>query len=246
MVMVSTLCVSKPGSTASSFMNVRISNAAPITRTSASAISVTTSTERSLPLRKPMPERLLLSLSVAARLGLDALIAGTRPKRIPVSTETPRVKSRTVGSRVTAEPVFADAGKIAGVDGEQQADADESENEAQQASGQRERKALGQQLADDLEASGAERGAGCEFALSYRGAHQQEIGDVGAGNEKNEADRAEQNQQRLPGIADRSIPAARRHCEAILRDRDRRGIRGGTGRRRVSIAHWPVAASRRA
>ena len=196
-------------------MNVRISSAAPITRISASAISVTTNTERSLPLRNPMPERLLLSLSVAARLGLDALIAGTRPKRIPVNTETPRVKSKTVGSRVTAVAAFADSWKTTGADGEQQTDADESENEAEKAAGQREREAFGQQLADDLETAGAERGASREFALSHRSAHQQKIGDVGAGNEKNEADRAEQNKQGLPGIADDRF-LKRRHSEAIL------------------------------
>jgi len=46
MVMVRTLWVSKPGSTDSSLRNVRINKAGPITRISASAISLTTSAER--------------------------------------------------------------------------------------------------------------------------------------------------------------------------------------------------------
>ena len=120
---------------------------------------------------------------------------------------------------------FADSRKIPGADGQEQTDASESENEAEKAAGQRERQALGQQLADDLEATSAERGAGRELALSYRGAHQQEIRDVGARNEQHEADRAEQNQQRLPGIAnDRFLQ--RRLLRSHLVGRGRPDIRG--------------------
>jgi hypothetical protein len=61
-----------------------------------------------------------------------------------------------------------------------------------------------------------ERGAGRELALSYRSAHQQKIGYVGAGNEKNEADRAEQNEQGLTGFANHRF-LQRDRAEAIQR-----------------------------
>ena len=81
-----------------------MSKAAPMTRTRARAISLMTRMERILPWRKPMPERLEFSLSEAARLGRDAEIAGTRPKTMPVSSEMPKVNSRTRRSSATAEP----------------------------------------------------------------------------------------------------------------------------------------------
>ncbi len=72
-----------------------MSKAAPMTSTRARAISLMTSTERILPCRRPMPERLEFSLSEATRLGRDAEIAGARPNKMPVSSEMPKVNSRT-------------------------------------------------------------------------------------------------------------------------------------------------------
>ena len=95
-------------------------------------------------------------------------MAGTRPKRIPVRTEMPRVNSRMLRSSVTAEPSSPMRGILPGLMREQKANAGESENEPEQAAGERKRQALGQQLADDLAAAGSERGAGREFAFSTR------------------------------------------------------------------------------
>ena len=65
-------------------------------------------------------------------------------------------------------------------------------------------------------AASAERSAGRELTLPYRSAHQQKIGDVGAGDEKNKTDGAEQDQQRLPCVADDKI-LQRGYRETILR-----------------------------
>src|SRR5271170_4274565 len=104
---VRTLCALKPGSTLRKAMKVRISRAAPISRTIASETSVTTSKERTLLWRNPVPERLLLSLSVVLRSGREAPMAGNNPKRIPVSKETPTVKARTRQSMPTEAPLEA-------------------------------------------------------------------------------------------------------------------------------------------
>ena len=109
--------MSNPGSTACNFMNVRISSAAPITSTRARAISLTTRTERTLPLRKPTPERLLLSFKIAARFLREAVIAGTRPKKIPVSTEIASCEEKHVGVDGDRRAVIADAWDASGIDG---------------------------------------------------------------------------------------------------------------------------------
>ena len=98
------LCASKPGSTARSATNVRMNSAAPTSSTSASPISLTTSSARALFCRNPLPERPLLSLSVVFRSARDACSAGTRPKTRPVSERDDR------GKRQHA-PVDADAGR---------------------------------------------------------------------------------------------------------------------------------------
>ena len=70
---VSTLCVSNPGSTRPSAIAVRMSSAEPTSSTSASATSTTTRIERALFCRNPVPERPLLSFSVVVRSVLRAL-----------------------------------------------------------------------------------------------------------------------------------------------------------------------------
>ena len=62
---VSTPFALKPGSTLLRATKVRTSSAEPTSRTSASATSATTSTDRVLFCWKPVPARLLLSFNVA-------------------------------------------------------------------------------------------------------------------------------------------------------------------------------------
>ena len=94
---------------------VRISSAEPISSTRASETSLITSSERALPWRKPVPERLLLSFRVEFRSVREALNAGKSPKRMPVSSETARVKASTRQSTPTAEPSSPMRGRPAGL-----------------------------------------------------------------------------------------------------------------------------------
>ena len=85
---------------------------------------------------------------------------------MPVNTETPRVNNKHSPIERHGRPGFANPRKARRADTEQQANPNKPEDEAEKAAGQRERQALGEQLADDLPAAGAERGARGEFPLS--------------------------------------------------------------------------------
>ena len=55
--------------------------------------------------------------------------------------------------------------------------------------------AFDEQLADDAPASGAKGGADGDFAGTAEGSGQQQIGDVGAGDQKDESDSAEEGEE---------------------------------------------------
>ena len=80
--------------------------------------------------------------------------------------------------------IFADARDASGIDGEKEANAGESENESEDSAGEGYHQAFCEQLTDDVPASGAEGRAGSEFALACGGANQQEIRNVGTGNQE--------------------------------------------------------------
>ena len=111
--------------------------------------------------------------------------------------------------------MFADTGKARGADSEQGANAGVAEDEAEDAAGQREDDAFGQQLTDDARAARAHGGANGEFTLAAGCAHEQKVGDVGAGDEENEADRAEQDEEGLTSAGDDGV-AQRLDAEAVF------------------------------
>ncbi len=81
--------------------------------------------------------------------------------------------------------------------------------------GHAEHHAFGEQLAHDARTFRAKRGADGEFALPSGGAHQQQVGDVGAGNQQDESHGAQQNEQRLAGVSDNRV-AQRLNSESTL------------------------------
>ena len=99
------------------------------------------------------------------------------------------------------------------------------------AAGGGEHQAFGQHLAHQPAALGAQRGAQADLALARGAARQQQVGDVDAGDEQHQRDRADQREQRRPELADQSVPAAGRaspcggHCAAALLSRARRRCR---------------------
>ncbi len=67
------------------------------------------------------------------------------------------------------------------------------ENHAEGGAGEGEQETLAEQLAHDAGARGAEGGAHGEFLLAGGAAGEQEIGEVGAGDEQHESDGTEQH-----------------------------------------------------
>ena len=76
-------------------MKLRISSAAPTSSTSASAVSTTTSAERTRLCLTAVPERPLASFNVVTRSGFDVCSAGKSPKMTPVTTARPSVNATT-------------------------------------------------------------------------------------------------------------------------------------------------------
>ena len=83
---------------------------------------------------------------------------------------------------------------------------------------QGEHDAFGEQLANQAPASTAERHANRDFLLPARGANEQQVRDVGARDEQDDADDAKQQPQHRP----------RRAGEVLLQRRNRRvrSVRG--------------------
>ena len=75
-------------------------------------------------------------------------------------------------------------------------------HDAEQAADRREEDALGQELLQQPAAARAQRRADRELFLTSEGAREQQVGDVGAGDQQDEADGAEQHQQRTADVAD--------------------------------------------
>ena len=70
------------------------------------------------------------------------------------------------------------------------------------AADQAEDHALGEQLADQAAATGAERGPHGDLALARRRAREQQVRDVHARDQQHEADGAEQQPERASQVAD--------------------------------------------
>lgn len=76
------------------------------------------------------------------------------------------------------------------------------EQQTGHAASQCDRRTLREQQARQTPASRAQRPANRDFLFAARGARQLEVGDVGAGNDQHKTDRAQENQQSGPDVAD--------------------------------------------
>ena len=82
----------------------------------------------------------------------------------------------------------------------------DSQQRTEGAAGERDDQALDEQLPDDGAAGGAHRGPHGQLALARAAARQQQVGDVGAGDEQQEPHRAQQQPQPLLGrVADEVV-----------------------------------------
>src|SRR5271163_3544227 len=101
--------------------------------------------------------------------------------------------------------MFADAGQAGGADGEQGANAGVAEDEAEDAADEGQDDAFGQQLTDDACAARAHGGANGEFTLAAAGADKEKVGDVGTGDEENEADGAKEDEEGVTSLGDDGV-----------------------------------------
>ena len=192
-----------------------MNSAAPTSSTSASPISVTTSSARALFCRNPLPDRPLLSLIVVFRSIARRLQRRNQAEDEAGGERDDRGERQHAPVDADAGPVDADARNVAGVDGQQRADADHADHQPEHAAHRRQHDALGQQLPHDAAAAGADRGADRDLALADGRAHQQQVGDVGARDQQDEGDRAQQHPQRRSDVADDDL-LHRRDAEAAL------------------------------
>src|SRR5512146_1217501 len=90
---------------------------------------------------------------------------------------------------------FVEAGNVAGNEEGDGARGEGGKERPQRAADQRQGKALGEQLGEEAGGSGTERDADGDFLLPSSGAGQQEVGDVGGGNQEDEEDGGEKSEQ---------------------------------------------------
>ena len=194
---VSRSAASKPGRTCCSDRKLRTSRPAPISRITDSETSPRISALRTrcraalVPARPP-------AWSDAVRI----LSGGLERRRQPEGQRRHQAGERGERQHSPVHVDLAQTGEIGRVQHAQEAQRQRGHHEAERPAGQREQPALGQELPDHRPAARAQRGAERELALPDRRPHQQQVGDVGAGDHQHETDRAEQDQQRGPGMLD--------------------------------------------
>ena len=138
------------------------------------------------------------------------------PKSRPVSRDAPRAYAITCRSTaIVREPREARRRQRL-----KELRAPRRDQQARGAADQAEQQAFGQHLPQQPTPPGAERRPNRQLALPRGGARQQQVRDVGAGDQQDEAHRAEQDEQRPLDVTDDLF--VHRH-EA---DTDRRRSRG--------------------
>ena len=134
-----------------------------------------------------------------------ARTAGTSPTSIPQTRDTARVKAKVrVSIRGSLSVGSADGSRLS-----DRGRSDQRDDDAAKTAQASEHGAFDQQLSDEPAMAGAERRANGELVHATRPAREQQVGDIGAHDEQDEPDRAEQRQQCL-------LPAAQK----ILSERD--------------------------
>ncbi len=88
---------------------------------------------------------------------------------------------------------------------DEQPDGRESDRDTHDAAERGQRQAFPQQLADDLARAGAEGGLHRQLLLPRLGPHEQQVGDVGARDQQDHADRPHQHPERALDVADEVV-----------------------------------------
>ena len=91
-----------------------------------------------------------------------------------------------------------------------------STSEAKRAANHRQQQVLNQELLGEAAPRRTDRGADCELVSPRRRSHQQQIGDIRARDQQDEADGADKHQQRCFHVAHNAL-LQRLHAEGLLR-----------------------------
>ena len=114
--------------------------------------------------------------------------------------------------------------------GQERRDRPPLEQQAEDRADGRQQQAFGEQLANQAPAAGAERRADGDFTITPGGARQQEVRDVGAGDEQHDQHRGGEQLQRAPHVADEQL-LEREQADVPFRSIvDRHVGQGGEGR----------------
>src|SRR5690242_863308 len=132
MVMVSTLWVWKPGSTACSFMKVRISRPAPTTSTSASATSLTTSGGAYFAAAEADAGAIAALVDGCRQIGAGGGDGGHQPKQNSGQQRDTEGEEHNILIQRNSRAILTDAWNISGAERKQQAHACKAEGQAQQ------------------------------------------------------------------------------------------------------------------
>ena len=180
--------------------------------------------------------------AVAGRAARAEAIADARPRRLPGrhQAEDEAGDDRDAereGQRPALDRHVGGARQVGRRHRRDGAHAERRQGQADDAAQAREQQALDQQLTHDLEPRRAEREADGDLRLPRRGARQQHVRDVGAGDQQHEADRDEQHRQAEPRVADDAL-LERHHLHVAVGVRDT-PLRGGAVT--TSTSAWAAA-----
>ena len=176
---------SKPGSIRCACCRLRRKRPAPTSAMSDSATCDATSRLRRPKRRFDPLGALVRSFSSTTRSGFDAWTAGARPKRTPVASATSEGEEQHAPVRVQVERIGRQERRP---ERPEQPLRPVREQHPGRAADEREQRALGQQLAHQPAASGAERQPHRDLLLPRRRAGEQQVRDVRARDQEHEAD----------------------------------------------------------
>ena len=123
--------------------------------------------------------------------------AGIDPKNSPETSESTNVNAMERASR----EISLQARQVSRTDGRQQPQACKGRAHAERAAHQPEQHAFDQQFPRDARASRSQRGADGKLLLPSLCAHQQQIGDIGAGDQQDHADGGHHHPQHGDDVA---------------------------------------------
>ena len=190
---------------------------APITSSTASAISATTRSV--LPRRRPSPPLCPRppSCSTLARSMRDTCATGMSPNSTPVATESSSVNPSTDGSTASSESL----GTVVGARATRIRTPGPGEQQPERTARHTEDQALGERQLEHVALARAKRRAHRDLAALSIGPGQHQVGDIGAGEQQQQSHRRGEHHQRELHLAAHLVGERHRerrevHCLGIF------------------------------